>query len=325
MSENPKIETSPGFWVDAGNCWRALPNKAFFFGLLAAWLAMFAFLGNPTLGYIHSSSLFIWLDSIYNRNSSADDAVGNLIPFLVIGLFWWKRKELLALPLRLWWPGLLVVVAGALMHIAGYMVQQPLLSVVAMITGVFGLMGMTWGWAWLKAGFFPFWLFIFSVPMSGQLLPLTFPLRLMSSWLTATVAHLLTINVIRSGTELLSGDGSYQFDVAAACSGIRSLVAIFLLATIYGFISFRSPWKRILLMALAFPLSVLGNFTRLMCIIFAAEIGGQSAGNYVHENSFFSLIPYIPAIAGLLWIGRWLGKNDTAKTQAEAQPEAGNQ
>jgi len=67
------------------------------------------------------------------------------------------------------------------------------------------------------------------------------------------------------------------------------------------------------LMSLALPLSVLGNFTRLMLVIFAAEIGGQSTGNYVHENSFFSLVPYIPAIGGLLLAGRWLAKKPEAK------------
>ena len=29
-----------------------------------------------------------------------------LIPFVVLALFWWKRKELLAQPLGLWWPGI---------------------------------------------------------------------------------------------------------------------------------------------------------------------------------------------------------------------------
>ena len=36
----------------------------------------------------------------------------------------------------------------------------------------------------------------------------------------------------------------------------------------------------------------------------AAELGGQEAGNYVHESSIFSLVPYLPAIIGLLvWGG----------------------
>jgi len=37
------------------------PNKAFFFLLLAAWLALFHFLGNSVLGYIRTPSLLQWM------------------------------------------------------------------------------------------------------------------------------------------------------------------------------------------------------------------------------------------------------------------------
>jgi exosortase len=153
------------------------------------------------------------------------------------------------------------------------------------------------------------------VPLSALLLPLTFPLRLLVTWLVALIANLMTINVVRQGTILFGPGGSYQYEVAAACSGMRSLVAIFLLATIYGFITFRSPGKRLLMMSLALPLSVLGNLARMLCIVFAAEIGGQATGNYVHESSIFSLIPYIPAIAGLMLVGRWLEKKPEPETK----------
>jgi exosortase len=316
MNENPKTESRPAFWPDAVACWRRLPNKTFFFALLALWLALFHFLGNSILGYVKSPSLFLWLDNSYHAGGqTSDDGHGMLIPFVVLGLFWWKRKELLALPLQPWWPGLGFVAAGLLMHLAGFVTQQPRASVLGLFTGIFGLMGLAWGRAWLRHGFFPYWLFIFCMPMSALLVPLTLPLRLLAAWLTATVSNLLTIGVVRAGTQLVAPDGSFQYDVAAACSGLRSLVAIFLLATIYAFVMFRPTWKRLLLISLALPLSVLGNFARLMCIVVAAEFGGQSAGQFVHENSFFSLIPYIPAIAGLLLAGRWLEDKPKAESQ----------
>jgi len=309
MNETLNEEVAPGFWPDAVASWQRLPNKLFFFGLLAAWLALFHFLGNSLLGYIHTPSLFGWLENSYNPGGTAsDDAHGQLIPFLVIGLFWWKRKELLALPLQVWWPGMLLVAAGIALHLFGFVVQQPRFSVVGMFVGIYGLMGLAWGWAWLKKSVFPFWLVIFCVPLSALLTPLTFPLRLLVTWLVALVANLMTIDVVRQGTILFGPGGSYQYEVAAACSGMRSLVAIFLLATVYGFVAFRSPGKRLLLISLALPLSVLGNLMRMLCIIFAAEIGGQATGNYVHESSIFSMIPYIPAIAGLVLAGRWLEK-----------------
>jgi len=316
MNQTLNDEASPGFWPDAVTCWQRLPNKLFFFGLLAAWLALFQFLGNSILGYVHTRSLFVWLYGDYNNpNPAADDGPAGLIPFLVIGLYWWKRKTLLALPLQLWWPGIFFLLAAIGLHLIGYVVQQPRFSVLALFVGIFGLMGLAWGRAWLKQSFFPFWLFIFSVPMAALLTAVTFPLRLLVTWLVATAANLLTVNVERQGTLLFGPGHRYQYEVAAACSGMHSLVAIFLLATVYGFVVFRSPGKRLMLMSLALPLSILGNFTRLMFVIFAAEFGGQSAGNFVHENTFCSLIPYVPAIAGLLLVGRWLEKISGPETK----------
>jgi len=316
MNENPNNEPQMDYWQDTVDCWHRLPNKAFFFVLLAAWLALFQFLGNAILGYVHTPSLFSWMASAYNSPSS-DDGHGNFIPFLVIGLFWWKRRELLALPLKLWWPGLLILLAALALHVAGYAIQQTYLSIAAMFAGIYGLMGLAWGRAWLRNSLFPFFLFMFSVPLGQRAEFITFPLRQLVSWLTEQVAHwVLGIDIIRAGTNLFDPSGSYGYDVAAACSGIRSLVAIFLLATIYGFFVFRSPWKRLLLMALALPFAVLGNLARMLLIILSAELGGKEWGNYVHENWFISLVPYIPAIIGLLLVGRWLENRELKKTRA---------
>ena len=324
MNENQTSTTLQNGWEDTIRCWHRLPNKMFFFALLAAWLALFQFLGNSTFGYLHSASIFRWMLMAYYTNNTApsDDAYINVIPFLVIGLFWWKRRELLELPLKIWLPALGFVVLGLILHIAGYLIQQPRVSIAAFFIGIYGLMGLAWGRDWLRNSLFPFFLFIFCEPLSVVLEPITFPLRLLDTQLVQWVAHyLLGIDVMRMGTALFDPFGTYQYDVAAACSGIRSLVSIFLLATVYGFMTFRSPWKRLFLMALAFPLSVLGNLFRMLCIIVAAEMGGQSAGNYVHEGGplgIISLLPYIPAILGLLLIGRWMEK----KFNSEEKPQA---
>lgn len=318
MNNSSMSEIPPSGRTDLADCWQRLPNKAFFAGLLAAWLALFQFLGNSGFGYVHSSSLLRWMYIAYNSQGlSNDDAVGNLIPFLVIGLFWWKREELLALPLKIWWPALFIVAAGVLMHVVGYIIQESRLSIVALFVGIYGLMGLAWGPAWLRHSFFPFFLFIFCVPMSVVLEPITFPLRLLVSTLVEWVAHFIFgIGVQRMGTQLFDPLGTYQYDVAAACSGIRSLLAIFLFATVCGFVMLRSPFKRVLLMLLSAPFAILGNLLRMLLIIFAAVMGGQEWGNYVHESAIISLVPYIPAFIGLLLVAWWLERKEIKQRTA---------
>ena len=90
------------------------------------------------------------------------------------------------------------------------------------------------------------------------------------------------------------------------------MVAIAVLAIIYAFVVFRSGWHRALLIASAAPLALIGNTFRMLIIVFAAEfLGGQKAGAAAHDNWFWSLLPYVPAIAGLLLLGRWLERRAT--------------
>lgn len=307
------------YFVDR-QVWEPLPNKGLFFILLVAWLAVFQFFGNSLFGYIHSSSLFQCLYQTYNNpNPSSDDGHGSFIPFLVVGLMWWKRRELMAGPTKLWWPALGLVVLAMLLHIVSYVLQQPRPSVIAFFLGIYGLMGLIWGPGWLRRCFFPFFLFAFAMPLGGLGAAITVPLQVLVSWLVEMVAHyILGIEIIRHGTQLIDPTGTYQYVVAAACSGIRSLIAIFLIATVYAFFVFRSPWKRLLIMASAFPLAVLGNLARMLLIIIAAEIGGQSAGSYVHESTVISLVPYIPAIAGVLLLGWWMEERPMPNGQEAA-------
>jgi exosortase/archaeosortase family protein len=142
---------------------------------------------------------------------------------------------------------------------------------------------------------------------------ITFPLRLLVCRAVELISgYILQIDILRVGTALINPAGHYQYDVAAACSGIRSLFATLAVAIIYGMLCFRPWWKRGLLIASAVPLAVFGNIVRMMTIIIAAEIWGQEAGNYVHEGGPFgiiSLLPYVAAFAGLILLGRLLGEH----------------
>ena len=295
--------------------------------LLAAWLALFQFLGNSTLGYINTPSLLHWMYSAYASNPDAngsDDSHGKFIPLVVLGLFWWKRKALLDLKVRLWWPGLLIIGCALVLHLLGYMAQQPRISIVALFLGIYGLTGVAWGPDWLRESFFPFCLFAFCVPLGWSAVAITFPLRVLVCKITVLICgYLFQIDVIREGTTLLDPSHRYQYEVAAACSGIRSLFATFAIAIIYAMLSFRHWWKRGLLILSAVPLAVLGNVIRMLTIVLAAEIGGQHAGDNVHEGGplgIYSLLPYVAAFGGLLLLGHWLREKPANPSTPELKP-----
>jgi exosortase len=300
--------------------WNRLPNKGFFFALLAAWLALFQFLGNSTFGYIDTSSLLKWTYLLATQpygEGETDDSQMMIAPLVVIGLFWWKRKELLRQPMETWWPGLWLVGLGLFFHVVGYRLQQPRISIVALFTGIYGLMGLAWGPKLLRTSFFPFFLFIFCVPFGTLAQFITVPLRYAAVSVVVFITHLAHADVIRQGTQLIDPKGRFTYEVAPACGGIRSLIMTVMLAIVFGFIVFKAAWKRLTLILLAVPLAIAGNVLRLLTIIVAAKIGGQKWGDAVHDSTFISLIPYIPAILTLFWLGGLLEKKDPETPMAE--------
>ena len=286
--------------------WARLPNRAFFFVLAAAWVALFVFLGVPTFDSVNPASLPRWMFEMYTVPLS-DDGHGLLIPFVVLALYWWKRKELVAQPAGLWWPAIGWVALALALHIVGFLSQQQRLSVMGFFLGLYALTGLAWGRHWWKASFFPFFLLAFCIPVAQFADPLTMPLRLLVSRIVEVIAHLgLSPDLVRDGTRLMDGQRTFAYEVAAPCSGIHSLVALLALNTIYGFINFQAPWKRAAMMVIALPLSVLGNVVRLCFTVGVAEAFGQDAGKAVETK--FGFITFAVAVGGAFLIARWLEK-----------------
>jgi exosortase len=314
MDRQPGNGILEEFRIEFLDCWKKLPNKAFFFCLLVAWLALFHFVGNSTMGYIRTPSLFVWLFDAFGGRApdpmQADSIYGLLVPLVVVGLFWIKRRELLAVKPHSWGLGLGLVVLGLALHVLGYAVQVAHISVVGLFVGLYGITGLTWGPAWLRASFFPFFLFGFCVPLGTLAGSVTFHLRLVVSHLVALVCHnILAIDIQQQGNILMDPSGRYHYEVAAACSGLRSVIATLGLSIVMAFLFFRNWWRRGVMIAAAVPLAVLGNLLRLLAIIIAAEFGGQAAGKAVDDGGplgLLSLLPYVPAFAGLLLLERWL-------------------
>ena len=290
------------FRMEFAECWRAMPDKGLFLALLAAWLGLFHLLGNSAAGYTRTTSLFGWMLHVYSN--SVEDEHGQLVPFVVLGLLWWKRAELLAVNRAVWWPALGLVVAGLGLHWFGFAIHQPRVSIVGFFLGLYGLTGLVWGRGWLRASFFPFFLFAFCVPLATVSETITSPLRILATWLTVGVARVAGVDVIRSGSQIYDAGRTFMYDVAPACSGIRSIISLVAVTTIYGFMQFGQPWRRGVMIAAALPLALAGNVARLTAVILTAEVFGQEAGAWVEQK--LGLVTFVATVGCVFLLGRWL-------------------
>jgi exosortase len=286
--------------------WFGLPDKWLFGVLAVGWALVFFFFGSSSLGYrdLRSPDLFYWMYYAYT-NPGSEDNHGLFIPFLVLGLLLWKHKELLACPKGVWWPALFGLALAGCIHLLGFMMQQQRVSIVALFLGFYSLIALVWGRVFAMRCFFPFILFVYCIPVGLMVDQLTFPLRQASTDIAVGAAHLFFgVEVIKDGVRIMDPNGAYQYEVAAACSGLRSLIALSALTTVYGFLSFRTPWKQWLFVFISIPIALAGNVLRLLAIILAAESMGDKAGHFVHE--WFGFVTFALALVVVMWLGRWL-------------------
>jgi exosortase len=178
-----------------------------------------------------------------------------------------------------------------------------------------------WGKYWLKASFFPYFLLLLMVPLGTMADGITLPLRVVVSKITGVISALLGIQIVQNGTTISNAIQGYKYEVAAACSGLNSLVAFFVLTITYAFICFPFGWRRALVILAGLPLAVACNVLRLTAIVIAAESFGQQAGSFVHEK--LGLLFYLPGFILLIWIGERLEKRQNkVPVQIEARVEA---
>ncbi|MEJ1972974.1 MAG: exosortase/archaeosortase family protein [Lacunisphaera sp.] len=291
-----------------------------------AGFAVFQFFGNSNLGYIHSRSLFYWWSAQWTPESEGEH--GWLILGLGVWLLWRNLRSAeggmrngegtnppSAIP-----PPQSLASAGAMLgglaiHLLGYALEQARVSIIGLLVFTWGVLAFGGGPRWRRAALFPVAFLVFAIPLD-VLDTIGFYLRLGvidTSW---HLAHAVGFETIRNGTQLTSAHGGYQYDVAAACSGIRSLMALAALSLLLGYLSFRSWWVRLGVGLLCFPFAFVGNVARIFAVIVAAEWRGQAAGVTTHGWMGFGVFVIV---LGLVQLVVWLleRKGRGAGTSAE--------
>ncbi|MFM9079013.1 MAG: exosortase/archaeosortase family protein [Opitutaceae bacterium] len=233
-------------------------------------------LGSAPQGYIKTSSLWVWwFGQLLNPASESEHG------WLILGLGGWL----------LWrnvraargdtgdggavWPAVVAFAGGLALHVVGFVAQQTRISIVGFLVILWGVLRLGGGRRWGRAAAFPLAFLVFAIPVN-VLDSVGFWLRVWVVDASATLARGAGIAVLRNGTQLLAPDGSYNYDVAAACSGVRSLTALAALSLLAGYLRFRGAGRRVLVFAACLPLVYLGNVARIVAIVFAAQAAATS-------------------------------------------------
>jgi exosortase len=113
---------------------------------------------------------------------------------------------------------------------------------------------------------------------------LAFRLQPISVHASTWLLDIAGLPVISSGAEIHLNDT--VFTVGIVCSGIDTLVALVALAAVYAHILTGNIFRRISLVALAFPVAVAGNILRITSIILIAHFFNlKTATGWYHNLS----------------------------------------
>jgi len=270
---------------------------------------MFHLLGN-TVENVHSRSAFVWMVSRWSDKISfgADYSHGYLIPFVSIGVIWMKRQDLIDAPKSVAKTGLMVIILALMTHWMGAKMQQTRLSLIGLIGLLWGIPYFFLGWHVAKILIFPCAYLIFCVPLNF-LDSMTFPLKMMATKASAGLLNGLGVEAIYHGSKItLVQNPDISYEVAAACSGLRSLLAMTAITAVYAYFTQKTLIKKWLLFICSIPLAVFGNMVRVTTIFLVAQAFGRAiADNLYHTYSGY--IVFVAAIICMVGLGSMLNIN----------------
>jgi exosortase len=219
------------------------------------------------------------IKALYSSNKSEYYSHIALIPLVSIYLVYINREEIFAKVNYLFVVGIPVLLLGIALFLGGFLWGAPLdqnnyasliaFSIFIFINGAFILL---YGMQAYRSALFPLLFLIFTVPI---------PTALMDNiihFLQVGSTEFVNLLLLASGVPFVRDGFVFQLsnisvEVAKECSGIRSGMAIFIVAILAGYMFLKSYWKIIFLIVCAVLIAMLKNGIRILTL--------SLLGNYV--------------------------------------------
>ena len=195
---------------------------------------------------------------------------------------WTKKEALKRIPRRPSGWGMVFLLWGALQAILGIAAQWVWVSRMSFLISLVGAIAVVFGWRIVKELTYPLCTLILMVaPPTFIFERLTLSLQLLASRMGEACLEALGYSVLREGN-ILEMVG-IKLSVEEACSGIRSLMAIFFMCVLYNYFFVEGRWMRAFILAVAIPIAILGNAVRIVATGVASQYNPALVQGAAHE------------------------------------------
>ena len=268
-------------------------------GPAAAWrLAGAALLALVLLQLLLYRDTYAAMVGIWSRSDTFAHAF--LVPPIALWLVWRQRTHLAQVAPRaqaLWLLPLALAALGWLLADLGGVNAGSQLMVTAML--VLSVPAVL-GWAVSRLILFPLLFLFFMVPIGEFMMP-----KMMDWTADFTVAAIAFsgIPVYREGLNFVIPSGNWS--VVEACSGVRYLIASFMVGTLFAYLNYQSWQRRAVFMLVSIAVPVLANWLRAYMIVMLGHLSGNElavgADHLVYGWVFFGVIIMIMFLVGARW------------------------
>ena len=253
---------------------------------LLAWILVVY--GRTTMGMV----------SIWERSDTF--AHGFIVLPVFLYLLWRQRDVLAAIEPQPFLLALLGIAATGAVWLIGDRLRINSATQFAMVAMVPLAVWAALGSETLKALLFPLGFLFFAVPFGDFLVP---PLMDWTADFTTAAIKASGVPVFREGNLLNIPTGTWS--VVEACSGIRYLIASFMIGCLFAYVSYRSPVRRAAFVAASIAVPIVANWVRAYMIVMLGHLTNNrlavGADHLVYGWLFFGLVMLL-----LFWIGaKW--------------------
>jgi len=240
---------------------------------------------------------------------------GRFIPVAFSVMIWlaWQKSKLERIKPS-WW-GMVALGFGLLLYLGSIRTIQPRLALMGIPFVIIGLTHFCFGFKIMKAVIFPAFFFWFTIPVPNLEAALTGNLQTLITKSCYHAGLLLGMDLTSSGSTI-TVKGT-DLEIAGGCSGIRSLMALVMIAAVYANYTQKSLWKKAVLFASSFPLAIVGNFGRIFTILVLSQLGMADFAKKTYHD-WAGLLFFFPiALSGLYLVDFLLNLKERRKKKVK--------
>jgi exosortase len=208
---------------------------------------------------------------------------GLLVPFISGYFVWQQRQKLEVLEVKPANSGLLLILFALLVLFAGVAAQEYFSKRSSFVFLLAGIVLFQFGWQWLRSLALPVGFLFFMIPLPYIVYDaMAFPLKLFVAKFSVISLKLMGVVVWREGNIIMFPQT--VFEVADACSGLRSLMSLLALGVALAVFSQKKKGAMVALVLLTVPIAILTNMIRVIGTGFLAQYyGAAAAEGFFHE------------------------------------------